>query len=210
MPASHRQEAHPIAATLLGLQRTMGNRCVQRLLSSTARADGNQADVPGNIEDVINRERAGGQALDNRVRAQMEQSFNFDFSAVHVHTGTRSQRSQSRSQRPRIHHRSRHLFFREGEYNPGSFEGRKLLAHELTHVVQQSGHSESKNNSPVQLKTEEEEQTIGAKRMAAPGISRTRNSPPAIQRWKISGNTAISDTQGDTLWGAGKHCKRER
>jgi hypothetical protein len=122
--------------SLLRLQRQYGNRYVGRVLER-ARAgeeDGGMAGVERSIEQV----RGAGQGLDHATRRHMESSFRADFSGVRVHTDAHAD-SLNRSLSARAFTTGRDVFFRQGEYNPGSSAGRELLAHELTHVVQQNG-----------------------------------------------------------------------
>ncbi len=92
------------------------------------------------VENAINRTRGGGQALDAAAGKQMGSAFNADFSAVRVHTGPEAD-SMNRSLNAKAFTTGRDIYFRDGEYNPGSSGGRELLAHELTHVVQQNPHT---------------------------------------------------------------------
>ena len=93
-----------------------------------------------NTAEVANVQipRDGGQPLSTGVRSFMEPRFGVDFSHVRVHTGEKAAES-SRDLRASAYTVGRNIFFSAGEYQPGSFAGRKLLAHELTHVVQQTG-----------------------------------------------------------------------
>jgi Domain of unknown function (DUF4157) len=77
-----------------------------------------------------------GQPLDSSTRASMESRFGRDFGDVRVHTGDRAAES-ARSIQARAYTRDSNVVFDSGAYAPGSAEGKKLLAHELTHVVQQ-------------------------------------------------------------------------
>ena len=82
---------------------------------------------------------AGGTQLPDSVNSEMSQKMGADFSDVNIHTGPEASRlNQSLGARAFTHRN--HIFFNSGEYNPGSREGKRLLAHELTHVVQQKGH----------------------------------------------------------------------
>jgi ribonuclease HI len=67
----------------------------------------------------------------------MDRAFGSDFSGVRVHTDDRADRL-NRSLDARAFTTGKDVFFRQGEYQPGSPAGNKLLAHELTHVVQQT------------------------------------------------------------------------
>jgi uncharacterized protein DUF4157 len=95
-------------------------------------------EVSSELEVSLQRARGGGQSLPEKLRVPVEQVFGADFSGVHVHTGTQAH-ELSRSLRARAFTTGQDIFFRHGEYNPASAAGRELLAHELTHVVQQDG-----------------------------------------------------------------------
>ncbi len=79
-----------------------------------------------------------GQPLPGATRAFFEPRFGYDFSGVRVHTGA-SADDLNRTLNARAFTRGQGIFFRQGEYNPDSHSGRELLAHELTHVLQQGG-----------------------------------------------------------------------
>ncbi len=131
--------AEPATATtcLRCLQRQYGNRFVQRLLSLSRQADGESDAASPAVQRAIDGARGGGQALDSTVQRQMGRAFNADFSNVRVHTGTQAD-GLNRSLNARAFTTGQDVFFRHGEYNPGSSSGRLLLAHELTHVMQQN------------------------------------------------------------------------
>jgi hypothetical protein len=99
-------------------------------------SDGGIAATP-NLEASINRARSGGQVIADNIREPMEVAFGADFSGVKVHTDGQSDQL-NRSIQARAFTTGQDVFFRQGEYNPGSRGGQELLAHELTHVVQQS------------------------------------------------------------------------
>ena len=78
----------------------------------------------------------GGESLRGEDRSFFEEAFGHDFSGVRVHSGGEASRS-ARDLSALAYTRGPDVVFREGGYRPGSPEGRHLLAHELTHVVQQ-------------------------------------------------------------------------
>jgi len=80
---------------------------------------------------------SGGQPLDAEARDFMEQHIGHDFSRVRVHTDARAVGS-ARQLRAHAYTVGSDIYFNEGRYDPGNVEGLKLLAHELTHVVQQT------------------------------------------------------------------------
>jgi hypothetical protein len=79
-----------------------------------------------------------GQPLEGGVRSQMESAFGVNFSRVRLHTGNRVE-SLSDDFNARAFTVGEHVAFAQGEYQPGTVAGQALLAHELAHVVQQSG-----------------------------------------------------------------------
>jgi hypothetical protein len=81
---------------------------------------------------------SGGQPLDTNTRAFMEPRFGQDFSRVHVHTDARASES-ARLVNALAYTFGRDMVFGIGQYQPKTSEGQRLLAHELTHVVQQEG-----------------------------------------------------------------------
>jgi len=122
---------------LLRLQREYGNRFVQRVVDLSRQGEG-EADVTSEVEQRIQSARGGGQALDSGVRAQMEPAFGANFGGVRVHNNAGAD-SLNRSLSARAFTTGQDIFFKRGEYSPGSSGGRELIAHELTHVVQQNG-----------------------------------------------------------------------
>ncbi len=126
--------SHPV----LRLQRVCGNHYLQRALAPSIGRDG-LTEVSSEVGAAIDRARGGGQPLDSAVRSRLEPAFDADFSTVRAHTD-REAHELSRSLGARAFTVGNDIFFGEGEFNPASSAGLHLLAHELTHVVQQAGH----------------------------------------------------------------------
>jgi len=95
-------------------------------------------EVGEDIESSIQAKKGNGSPLPESTRTSMESSFGQDFSGVNIHTDTESD-SLNQSVQARAFTTGSDIFFRQGEYNPESGSGKELLAHELTHVVQQGG-----------------------------------------------------------------------
>ena len=110
---------------------------MRRVVALSLKGHG-EGDVAPEVEQAIQTAHGGGQALDSTVHAQMEPAMGADFSGVHVHTGGQAD-TLNRNLSPRAFTTGQDIFFKQGEYSPGSSGGRELLAHELTHVVQQNG-----------------------------------------------------------------------
>lgn len=91
------------------------------------------------VQQVVNRvqaEKGSGQPLDAETRAQMEEAFDQDFGEVRVHSDASASRL-AEELGARAFTTGKDVFFREGAYRPDTEDGKKILRHELTHVVQQ-------------------------------------------------------------------------
>jgi len=95
------------------------------------------ADIFADSAEVEAVTHSAGRPLDPGTRRYMESRIGFDFSKVRVHTDTRAAAS-ARSLGAHAYTVGSSVVFGAGRYAPESTAGRKLLAHELTHVVQQS------------------------------------------------------------------------
>jgi hypothetical protein len=101
-------------------------------------ASGGLAEIDGDVEADIRGLPGRGQPLSPAVRADMESRVGFDFGAVRIHTdGSAGQ--LARAVNARAFTVQNDVVFGSGEYHPDTQDGQKLLAHELTHVVQQTG-----------------------------------------------------------------------
>lgn len=100
-----------------------------------------------------------GQPLDAATRSFMEPRFGQDFNGVQVHVGSEAAES-ARAVNARAYTVGRNVVFGTGEYSPNSYSGRKLFAHELTHVVQQN-HDQQSSLAPSVIKRKEPS-TIGS------------------------------------------------
>lgn len=112
-------------------------------------AEVGETDASPDVESSIEQARGGGQPLDQTIRAPMEQAMGADFSGVKIHTDAQADQL-NRSLLSKAFTTKQDVFFRQGEYNPGSRGGQELLAHELTHVVQQNGRHFSQVDPKIQ------------------------------------------------------------
>lgn len=105
--------------------------------------------VPPSVHTVL---RSSGQPLDATTRSFVEPRFGHDFSNVRVYTDARASESAI-AVHALAYTVGQNVVFREGQYHPRTTTGMQLLAHELTHVVQQSGtqtmHSKLDQLQPV-------------------------------------------------------------
>jgi len=93
-----------------------------------------------NIASAISSARGKGEHLSAETRTIMEPRFGFDFSSVRIHADRQAD-TLNRDLSAEAFTVGRDVYFREGRYAPGTYDGRSLLAHELTHVIQQQDDS---------------------------------------------------------------------
>ncbi len=97
------------------------------------------------ISNKINASKGGGSSMDSHTQSFMQNRFGADFSDVKIHTGGDAIQ-MNRDLNAKAFTVGNDIYFNEGRYSPNSDSGKHLLAHELTHTVQQSANS----NLPVQ------------------------------------------------------------
>ena len=135
-----------------------------RIQRFTGQASQNANTAPASVDRFLG---SSGKPLDPALQQDMEQRFGHDFSRVRVHSGAAAEQS-ARAVSANAYTAGHNIVFGAGRFAPGTHEGRRLIAHELTHVVQQSGADASSNE------THPGQQTI-------PGL---QHQPVLIQREK--------------------------
>ncbi|MFK0089588.1 DUF4157 domain-containing protein [Pseudomonas sp. NPDC090755] len=137
---SFEQEADRMADKVMGapapspvnLQHTPSRQLLRKESGSTPTVD-------AATQSAIGRKMTSGQPLSSEVRDFMEPRFGADFSNVRIHSDTESTRLSNRLSARAFTYQN-HVFFSDHQYQPGTGEGKHLLAHELTHTLQQ-GHA---------------------------------------------------------------------
>ncbi len=102
-----------------------------------AKSDNSNTNLEG-LEQQLSNSKGGGNNLSDEARAFMEPRFGTDFSNVKVHTDNSAVQMNQGIQAQAFTH-GQDIYFNSGKYSPDTNEGKSLLAHELTHVVQQRG-----------------------------------------------------------------------
>jgi len=183
------------------------------------RRGGLRASVGGDVERVV---RAPGQGLDPVVRRFMEARFAQDFGDVRVHRGADAQASAG-DLHAMAYTTGSHIVFAPGAYQPQAPEGRRLLAHELSHVVQQrrgpvtgepvGGLRVSRDDDSFERAADAD---AGAALSAAPGFggpgfgaqgrrsAAAATSPVAVQRQEVA--SAVADDTAGPADGGGLDC----
>src|SRR6218665_2159146 len=93
--------------------------------------------APETVEQGISSSKGSGQSLDAGIREEMGSKIGADFSDVKVHTDNNAAQMSKEIGAKAFAH-GQDIYFNQGQYNPASSEGKHLLAHELTHTVQQN------------------------------------------------------------------------
>lgn len=126
--------------------------------------------------------RSGGETLPAGTRHTMESAIGYDFSQVRIHHGAEAGEMNRQFSALAFTHRN-HIYFRDGTYNPGTSEGTRLLAHELTHVAQQG---------------------YAARQARGPGLG-SGAKPPAVQRtatWSAGAVNEVNNLANTFINGA--------
>ena len=170
-------------ATLTHMQQTLGNASVQRFLAQ--RSGGGPSEVEEETAVAINSQRSSGHNLEEDMAAKAGQAMGQDFSDVTIHTDAQSDQL-SQQLGAKAFTTGNDIFFRDGAYNPSSSEGQHLIAHELTHVVQQGASMPSVQgkmtvNDPND-QYEAEADHVADKVMAQTGHAQLHEEEAGIQR----------------------------
>ena len=118
-------------------QLMVSNQTTSARRSSSGTMETGGFGVGGEVEQDIRREANGGQALQDSTRQQFEGFFGTDLGDVRVHADAKAA-ELSRTLGADAFTVGSNVFFGAGKFSPGNDSGNNLLAHELTHVVQQS------------------------------------------------------------------------
>lgn len=179
-------------AGMLGIQRSAGNS-----------AAAGMAEERSPVLDVIS---GGGQALDEPVRTDMEARMGHDFSDVKVHTGDAADAS-ARSVSAHAFTVGSNIVFQRGAYDPGSSGGQTLLAHELTHVVQQrNGPVEG---TPAAGGVAVSDPSDRFEREAASNADKVMSQPAPVQRHADHDHSSESTDEGSVQRSADVSLQRE-
>src|SRR6185437_4926596 len=142
VPVLHRKCSCSSGVKCAGCEEEVENtNRTHRKSSSTSNDSSTIADSPLKALDA-------GTSLDGTLRESMESRFGQDFSQVRIHSGAQAA-SAAQSINARAFTFENHLVFNQGEYAPQSASGQQLLAHELTHVVQQGASTPTTTQKPA-------------------------------------------------------------
>ncbi|HEX6369268.1 MAG TPA: DUF4157 domain-containing protein [Longimicrobium sp.] len=130
----YERQADQAAAERMAAGRPAAGGIPPRIQRFSARPAGRMDAAPASVGHALAQ---AGRPLEPALRRDMEQRFDHDFSGVRVHADGAAARS-ARDVGASAYTVGRHIVFGAGEFAPATHQGRLLLAHELTHTVQQS------------------------------------------------------------------------
>lgn len=143
----YEQEADRVAEQVMRMPAPKVQRlcpeCEEKLQRQQQTTEDTTPEVTPETSSAIQSLQGGGQPLPRSERSFFESRFGEDFSGVRVHNDARAA-NMARSVNARAFTYGRNVVFGAGQYAPETYAGRQLIAHELTHVVQQGSSASSK------------------------------------------------------------------
>ncbi|MGB3691999.1 MAG: DUF4157 domain-containing protein [Spirulinaceae cyanobacterium] len=136
------------------------------------------------IESKINSAKGGGQPLAPDLQGKMGEAMGADFSGVKVHTNPEADQL-NHSLQAKAFATGQDVFFRQGAYAPQSRSGQELIAHELTHVVQQGGAGVQKKSQQNKVSRKEVSTPKSEVLTHLQSLKGNGNHDPAIYRQEI-------------------------
>ncbi len=129
-------EADRVAGQVVGNPAGMAETspAISSVQRDSAAAPEQMDEVPASVKQTLS---GSGKPLDKTLRTDMESRFGHDFSQVRIHQGSTAEKS-AHEVYANAYTQGNNIVFGAGQYNPESQTGKRLLAHELTHVVQQA------------------------------------------------------------------------
>ena len=178
----------------------------QKLQRTATGSDSSQV-APSIVHEVL---RSPGQPLDRSTRAFMEPRFGHDFSRVRVHTNAKAAES-AQAVGALAYTVGQDIVFRSGQFDPTTEEGKRVLAHELTHTVQQRNVSPgmqtkleiSRQSDPSEQEAESVADSIATGSPITIGHSSSANVARQEDRDGGTTNDASAETTNDSPQDAG-------
>jgi hypothetical protein len=162
----------------------------------TKAISGGPSKVYPDFESGLDAVQGSSEPLPESERAFFEPRFGFDFSQVRVHTDAQAAKS-ARELNARAYTVGRDVVFGPGQYEPQTTAGRRLMAHELAHVVQQArmtGQQTSDSMAPG-ISAQKQEDETSHQGMLSPSVSRNQFTQPLCG--SCSGDRTAAHTQID-------------
>ena len=99
---------------------------------------GDNRSAPKGVASELKGTKGGGSALSDSIKSEMESGFGADLSNVRIHTNAKAESMNKKLNSQAFAHQN-DIYFNKNKFDPNSKEGKRLLAHEITHTLQQQG-----------------------------------------------------------------------
>jgi hypothetical protein len=179
---------------------------LQRKVTQPSTFNHQHSEVPPIVHEVL---RSPGQPLDGKTRAFFEPRFGHDFSHVRVHTGARAAES-AQAVNALAYTVGRDVVFDTRQYMPTTSAGQRLLAHELTHVVQQQGQGVAALGASrvdkTDLQGEREAETVASRVMLGWPVH-VRHESHVLQRYGHANSCKDDEHLKPFVWPGHDHAK---
>ncbi len=131
------QQADKVAAGVTKGDTNLSKTALEQPVADiSTKSEGSGMTTTPGFDQQLQGTKGQGQKLDTGVKSEMENHLGSDLSGVNIHTGGNA-KSMSEDINAKAFTHGQDVYFNQGQYNPASVEGKSLLAHELTHTVQQ-------------------------------------------------------------------------
>ncbi len=168
-----------------------------------------ETEATSNIENKLESSKTGGSSLQENTKTEMESGFGADFSKVRIHNDSNAVQ-MNKELGSQAFANGNNIYFNEGKYNPNSQDGKHLLAHELTHTVQQGASNRfvqkketpdvattkpvptTETQTPVKAESGTKDTTKPATENKAPILVENANTVPQKQEEKATENATAT------------------
>jgi len=144
-----------------------------------------ESKVSDHLTSSIENSRGNGSSMDHQTKSFMENRIGADFSSVKIHSGQESVQ-MNRELNAQAFTTGNDIYFNEGKYSPQTDDGKRLLAHELTHVIQQT--------APVADKAVQKKQNPTIE--PVPTAPQTAESEPLKEKTEKKDASGTANNQG--------------
>lgn len=198
----HEQEADTIAKKVV----SGDNTSVSQLTSSPLTTQRREEDTPlmaksesgglqgtDQLQAKLGSSKGSGQTMDDKTKTEMEGKMNADLGDVRIHTGAKAHEMSEGINAKAFTH-GQDIYFKNGNYDPGSNEGKELLVHELVHTQQQKG--EVSRQIQRQPGGDDKKTKVDNTRVVTPGLAVKLGELDRMQREKEYQQSITNEAAG--------------
>jgi Domain of unknown function (DUF4157) len=151
--------------------------CREKQLQRQAKDPATPSAIPQSVQNVVGG--SSGMPLQRATRDHMENAFGTDFGGVRVHTDSQAARAANDINAEAFTH-GQDIFFGANRFQPDTSDGQRLLAHELTHTIQQRNSAPAPAASDLSISHPDDAQEVEAEQVANRVVARSMASPVSV------------------------------